>query len=357
METAIVKIETTKLDEVVKDSGLQIQEADEIKKSYLPFVVQLAEAQAQSDKINFQNPGELDETIARELRLTVVKIRTTAEKVKDERKRMYLLRGNLEQASYNLIAASCKVTEEVFFNVEKARELAEKKRQAALRVERAEKICMYVESTEIYPLGIMSEKEFNDLFLGLKTTYDARVEAEKKAEEERVAKEKKDAEEREMQRLENIRLKEEADKREREIEAERQRVKAEQEEKDRLAEIERKKQAQILADQKAKADKERAELLAKAEAERKEKDRLAAEIQAKKDAEMKAKEAESKRQKEAEKKAKLAPDKEKLLNFMQAINDLPRPEVKSIEAASIAANSNTLLVKVANYIRENANKL
>ena len=59
----------------------------------------------------------------------------------------------------------------------------------------------------------------------------------------------------------------------------------------------------------------------------------------------------------AEKKAKLAPDKTKLLNFMQSINDLPRPDVKSIEAASIASNANTLLVKVSNYIKENAEKL
>ena len=42
---------------------------------------------------------------------------------------------------------------------------------------------------------------------------------------------------------------------------------------------------------------------------------------------------------------------------MQSINDLPRPEVKSIEAASIVTNANTLLVRVANYIKENIDKL
>jgi hypothetical protein len=73
--------------------------------------------------------------------------------------------------------------------------------------------------------------------------------------------------------------------------------------------------------------------------------------------EQKRKDDEEKARKAEEKKAKLAPDKVKLLNFMQAINDLPRPEVKSIEAANIAANANSLLVKVANYIKENTNKL
>lgn len=68
-------------------------------------------------------------------------------------------------------------------------------------------------------------------------------------------------------------------------------------------------------------------------------------------------EAEKRVKAAAEKAAKLAPDKTKLLNFMQDINYLSRPEVTSIEAANIAANANTLLVNVANYILENANKL
>ena len=42
---------------------------------------------------------------------------------------------------------------------------------------------------------------------------------------------------------------------------------------------------------------------------------------------------------------------------MQAINDLPRPEVKSIEAADIASKANTMLVQVTNFIKDNAGKL
>jgi len=67
-------------------------------------------------------------------------------------------------------------------------------------------------------------------------------------------------------------------------------------------------------------------------------------------------EAEKKR-KADEKAARLAPDKTRLLNFCQAINDLPRPEVKSIEAADIASKANILLVKTVNFIKENAEKL
>ena len=334
-ETRLVKIEPAQLEEVVKNSGLQVQEGEEIKKSYLPFLTQLAEAQSQASKINFENPSELDENIARELRLRTVKIRTGAEKLKDDRKKMYLLRGNLEQASFNIIAASCRLTEEVFVNVEKAREIAEKKRKEQLRIDRETQLSPYTETANMYPLGEMSEDQFNELYSGLRIAHENKLAAEKKAEEDRIAKEKADAEEREAIRLENIRLK------------------ADAEEKERLAETERKKNAKILADQKAKADTERAELLAKAETERKEKERLAANETAR----LKVIEDEKKAKAKAEKDALKAPDKNKLLSFMQEINKLPRPEVKSIEAADIASKANIMLVQTANYIKDNANKL
>ena len=66
-----------------------------------------------------------------------------------------------------------------------------------------------------------------------------------------------------MQRLENIKLRKEA------------------EEKERLAEVERKNNKKIIADQKAKADKERTELLAKIEAERIQRENIEAEIERK----------------------------------------------------------------------------
>ena len=115
-ETRLVVIEPNQLEEVVKDSGLAIQEGEEIKQSYLPFLNQLAEIQSQASKINFESPTGLDENIARELRLKTVKVRTGSENLKNDRKRLSLLKGNLEQASYNIIAASCKLTEEVFLS-------------------------------------------------------------------------------------------------------------------------------------------------------------------------------------------------------------------------------------------------
>lgn len=147
----------------------------------------------------------------------------------------------------------------------------------------------------------MSDESFDSFLSGLKSTHEAKIEAERKAEEERIAKEKADAEAREKQRLENERLKAEAEKREKEIEAERK--------------ANEQKLAEERAKAKAEADRIEAENKAKLKAEQEAKAKLEAELQAKKDAEIKAenerKQAELKAKAEAEKNAK-APIKKQL---------------------------------------------
>lgn len=93
-------------------------------------------------------------------------------------------------------------------------------RHAAMVKERSIKVSEYQEPRES-DFANMSEDVFNNYLSGLKATYIAKIEAERKAEADRVAKEKADAEAIEQQRLENERLKAEAEKREKEIQAER----------------------------------------------------------------------------------------------------------------------------------------
>lgn len=157
----------------------------------------------------------------------------------------------------------------------------------------------------------MSEDIFDSFLSGLKANYEAKIEAEKKA-EERIEAARLESERIEKQRIENERLKAEAEIKSKELE------------------IERKRQAEILANQKAEADKKLAEERAKAKAEadrieaenkarlKAEQDakaKLEAELQAKRDAEIKAenerKQAEQKAKAEAEKNAK-APIKQRL---------------------------------------------
>ncbi|CAB4152705.1 hypothetical protein UFOVP615_26 [uncultured Caudovirales phage] len=97
----------------------------------------------------------------------------------------------------------------------------------------------------------MGDESFDTFLSGLKSTYEAKIEAERKAEEERIAKAKIEAEAIEQQRLENLRLKAEA--------KEREEAKAKLE-----AELKEKKDAEI----KAENERKQAEAKEKAEAEK-----------------------------------------------------------------------------------------
>jgi len=173
--------------------------------------------------------------------------------------------------------------------------------QKELRTQkRINEVSKYAEINRI-EFEAMSDESFDSFLNGLKSTYEAKIEAERKAEEEIIAKEKADAEAREQQRLENERLKAEAEKREKEIEAERK--------------ANEQKLAEERAKAKAEADRIEAENKAKLKAEQEAKAKIEAELQAKKAAEIKAendrKQAELKAKAEAEKNAK-APIKKQL---------------------------------------------
>ena len=321
----IVKIE--KLDFVIKESGLAIQEGEEIKKSYIPFVAQLAEIQEQAKKINFENPTLLDEEIAGKLRKATVKIRTGASDLKDSRKKIFLLKGNLEQAAYNLIAASCKLTEETFINVEKAREIAEKKAKEERKAKRIEILNSLQYDFTFVDILTMPDEQFDLLVIQLENERDAKIAADKEAERIRLEKIEAERIENERIRLENEKLQAEIKERERLAEIERQKAAKE-------LELERKRQTEILAKQKAESDRlakieadKQAKLQAEIKAANEAKEKLQREILANQEAELKAKqEAELKSAKEqkekelADKKALLAPDKDKLKNNINQID-------------------------------------
>ena len=284
-------IPNQQLLEVVANKGLEKQEEQTIQLSYQPYFEQMAEIKESAKKINFENPTELDEKIARELRLKTVKIRTGSQSIKDERKRIHSLKANLEQDAWNLIKSMCELEEEQFFQIEKKRENAEKLRKENLRIERLSILSEVCDNASIYPLSEMGEDAFIDLFNGLKLAKEAKIESERKAEAERIEAERLEAERIEKQRIENEKLKAEAEERERQIESER---KKQRQEAERVAKIEAEKLVKV-----------KAEAEAKLKAEQESKAKLEAELKAKKDAELKAENDRI----EAEKKAKLETEK------------------------------------------------
>lgn len=363
--TAIAVVESEKLDVIVKQSGLPIEEGETIKQSYQPYLIQLAEIHEQASKINFTNPAELDETIARNLRLKTVKIRTDSEKLKDSRKRTYLLRGNLEQAAYNLIAATCKVAEDQFVQVEKAREIAEAKRVEALRIARTEELSRYDwVDTGVMNVGKLDDSTFAAMLSGLKKQYEDRIEAERKAEEERQAALKAAEEERLRMIAENERLRKEAEEKERAMAIERAKAEAERKEAEEKARKEREAAEKKLAEERAKAESERRRIEAEnakiLEEERKERERIAAELKVKQDAEEAERQRKEKEERDriaAEKKAAAAPDKQKLLTWAGKILIPAIGELKTDAAKQIYNEACRYITNTAKYVKTEAEKL
>lgn len=167
----------------------------------------------------------------------------------------------------------------------------------------------------------MSNETFESFLAGLKSSYEAKIEAEAKAEAERIEAERIEKERIEAQAIENAKLKAEAEKREKEIAEERKR----EEEFRRSAEI--------------KAAKERAEIEAKLKAEADAKAKIQAELEAKKEAERKieqARIADEKAKELAAKKAAKAPMKTKLNVWVDSF-EIPKTNIENSTTNVISA--------------------
>lgn len=345
------------IDEIVKDSGLVLTDATEIKGAYLPFLSQLQEVVEQAGKINADNPTDIDEKIARELRLKAVKIRTGSEKLKDDRKKIHLIKGNLEQSSYNVIKNSCLLAESALEEVEKAREKKEAARKEALRIERLDLLKPYCDNPEFYPLGEMDESGFNDLLNGMKLQAEAKVKAEQdrlealRLEEERKQKQiviDKLTQERrivllgyqyaysgegilgEMSEEEFEAVKSIAVAEYEAVKKEEQRIKDENEALRKQKELDDAKAVKLKkeADDKLRIEKERA-------------DKIAAELKAKQDKEEQDKrdaEAAEKKRIAEEKKLAKAPDKDKLTLWINEIKFPAMPVFTSDDSQKTAVD-------------------
>jgi len=346
------------------DYGLEETKAEEIKKGLKSILAERDILSEEYDKCVVMEIVPANISIFKDLRLRIRDNRTKGIEVWHKNNKAYFLAGgNFVDAIKRKEVAENERMEEKLLDAEKFLENQERERLEKLRSDRLEQLKPY---TEIEPLalGHMEQTVFDNLLAGFKVAYEVRIAAEKKAEDDRIAREKAEADAREAQRLENIRLQKEAEEREKlmiaerkKAEAEKQRLLKKQEEERETARKEQEKKDRIIAEQNAKAIQEKKEAEERERKLREEKERIEREAKDKETARLKAIEDEKKARAKAEQAAKLAPDKTKLLAFGQAINDLPRPEIKTIEAAAVMAQINGLLVKLNNYIVTEANKL
>ncbi len=301
-----------------KEFGLEQKEAATIEQAFLP---KIAERDALLEMYESMLKAEITPAVckqAKELRLKLVKVRTGISEIHKTQKAFFLAAGRFVDAWKNKETTPIEQMEENLTDIEKYFERLEAEKVAKLAAEREAEIRKYSDVIP-YDLGRMDLSVYTNYLTGLKVAQEARLKAEKEAEQKRAEDERIDKlgreriseiykyaqfqdelvsvismgtmsneqyaafhnlleakkvayeAEQEKIRLENERLKADAEKREQEIAAE------------------RKKQAEILLKAEAEADrklKEQAEITRK-EQEKADAERalLQAELQAKKDAE------------------------------------------------------------------------
>ncbi len=295
MSTTIVKAE---------EFGIEEAKAIEIQKAFTPVIT---EKDALTEMYSVLITKELTPELAREaslLRKKLVKVRTSTAKIHKAEKAFFLASGKFVDAWKNKTTASIEVMEDKLREIEEYQERIEAAEREALRVEReALLLPLLAELEEVAPnMGDMTIELWEPYFEGKKAAHNARIEAEKKAEDLRKAEEEK-------ARIEALRIEKERKAEEARIKAENEKLRKAAVEAEKKAEAERKRLAAIEAKRKADEAKAEAKRLAELKAVQDEKDKIAAEAKKREDAlkaELKAKAEEEEAKRKADYEAKQA---------------------------------------------------
>lgn len=333
---------------LVETSGLESKTATTLKERFLPFFEQADEWKKKAESLVVSDATQIAEMrMAREARLALKAIRVNADKTRKELKEDSLRYGKAVQGIYNVIEYRILPIEQHLEQQEKFVEIQEANRKAKLKSDREAELLPF---SEFVPFGLdlggMSDEDYVKTLNGAKLQFEQKIEAENKAREAELQRQKAEAEERERIRLENERLREEAALKEKQLAEERSKAEAE-----RKAIEEKARQERLIAEARLKAEVE-----AKAKIEAELKAREEAEKRRQQEA-MMAEQAEIKARKEAERKAKAAPDKIKLENLAQQLEDMAFPDVKSDEAVTVINDVKQLITKVCVFIREKNAKI
>ena len=217
-----------------KDYGLDENKAKEVAGVFAPMLAKMVELEDEFNEVVKLEMSEDKISLAKELRLKYVKVRTGTATIHKETKAFYLQGGKFVDGWKNAQLMASQGIEEKLMSIEKHYENIEKERISKLQIERSEALMAL--DVEVIPenLGDMQDVVWNNFLAGTKLNYDNLKKAELEAEEQRISKEKAEAEEQKRIREENEKLKKEA------------------EEKDRIDKIESDKRAKIEAERVSK---------------------------------------------------------------------------------------------------------
>jgi len=279
---------------------------------------------------------------ARGIRLMIAKKRFIARDiVKEEREKLknamsdFKLQDTLWLKSFQMLEAVCDSLEGKCEEKEKFAERYEAEQKQMRYESRVQKLHQFRTDPSIYTLSDMTDEAFEKLMENEKLFSDERIEAIRKAEAVEAAKDKVEDDRQEAIRKENIELRAQAAKAAVAAELKEKELAKEREAGQKILDAERRAREAVEA--KARAEKE-----AQAQKEAAEATRLY---------------TLKKAQEDEDRKKLLAPDKDKLLELANIIEQIGMPAVNSKEASSVIRATEDMLGKVTNYIREKAKTL
>ena len=361
--------------------SIEKSKAEQIKKTFEPMVQMLKEFEEAYNSVITEANEEITKEVtnkAKRLRIDIGKVRIETEKIRKDQKEEYLRAGKAIDGVSNILKWAVTDKENKLKEIENFFEIQEQKRLEALQLERAEKLSKYIEDAHERNLSIMEEDVWNVYFQSKKKEYEDRLEAEKQAELDRIEKERLDNLEQkrkleiapylqflnESKDFRNLSEKDytkilkdckqakiEYDKEQEKIRLENERLKkeAEAKEKQRLVEEKTRKEKEEV-ERKIREEKERKEretYEAKLKAEREEKERIEKELKAKQEDELKAKQEE-----EARLQAELNKgDADKVKDLLSDLESLKtKYSFKSAKNQKMYKDVGILIDKIINYI-------
>jgi hypothetical protein len=269
--------------------------------------------------------------LAREIRLALREIRIKGRKVHDAMKEESLRKGKAIDLVNNGLEGLISPIEEHLLNQEKFVERQQEAMKAERKARREEALAPYGLDTTWHNLREMPEETFAELLANTKAAHEAKIEAQRKAEQDRIARERAEEIERKRVLAENARLAQEAREREKQMEAEREAARLERVRLMQEREAERVKAEQEAAQQEAARKAE----LRRIEAERA-KEREAMEARAKAAADKARKEKEAAEAKATQERAALEAKARIEREAAEKAADLQREEFRKQQAVADA---------------------
>lgn len=177
-QTSIVKLNPSEF-------GIEESKAKQIQEQFQPMLDKMVDLEKKANEV-FKLPIESASGKAKEVRLQYVKVRTGTAAIHTEQKAFYLQAGRFVDGWKNAQIFASQGIEKRLLEIERYAEIQEQKRIVELQNTRANQLLSF--EVEIIPenLGTMSDDVWSNFLLGTETNYNARKEAEQKAEKQRL---------------------------------------------------------------------------------------------------------------------------------------------------------------------------